>query len=103
MPNAVPLSWSLATGFLHILLTNERVPLLYPLTLVYQVSIGLGTFSPTEARKGSPLLHMCWEAMAQPLKDRLTTKNIVFLPYDSLYLPKALHGRSVAKWTMWVK
>ena len=31
----------------------------YPLFLQYQVSIGLGTSSPTEARQSRPLLHMC--------------------------------------------
>jgi hypothetical protein len=31
----------------------------WPPTLLHQVFAGLGTSSPTEARHGSPLLHMC--------------------------------------------
>ena len=32
----------------------------HPPLLGHRVSIGLSTSSPTEARQGSPLLHMCW-------------------------------------------
>jgi hypothetical protein len=31
-----------------------------PPSLGHQVSTGLGTSSPTEARQSNPLLHMCW-------------------------------------------
>lgn len=48
-PNPLPLrSW-------------EDVPLPYLPILVHQVSAGLGTSSPTEARQDSPLLHMSLE------------------------------------------
>ena len=36
-------------------------------TLVYQVSAGLGISSPTEARQGSCLLHMCPWTSNQPV------------------------------------
>jgi hypothetical protein len=35
-------------------------PTRYPLTLGHQVSIRLGTSSPTEARKDNLLLYMCF-------------------------------------------
>ena len=36
------------------------LPIGIPLPRRHQVSTGLGASSPTEARQGSPLLHMCW-------------------------------------------
>ena len=46
--------------------SSERVPPMYPPTLVHQVSAGLGVSSPTEARHGSPLLHMHLGPWASP-------------------------------------
>ena len=53
-------------SFLHPLLLrlweSEDLPLMsIPPTVVYQVSTGLGTSSPPEARQGSPLVHLSWE------------------------------------------
>jgi len=65
----LPPSWSPPFRVLHPilpLLASERVfsypscRLPHPLSLGHQVSTGLGSSFPTEAREGSPLLRMCW-------------------------------------------
>ena len=54
LPPSLPLTESLP----HHLWEGRCLPG-YPPTLVHQVSAGLGTSSPTKARQGSPLLHVC--------------------------------------------
>jgi hypothetical protein len=39
----------------------------YPATLVHQITVGLGSLSPIEARHGSPLLHTCLGPGPAPL------------------------------------
>jgi hypothetical protein len=36
-------------------------------TRVHQLSTGLSTSSPSEARHGSPLVHMCWMGVSDQL------------------------------------
>lgn len=60
-------------GPLHRVLPHQSSPLLlrewalpgFSPTLVHQISKELGTYFPTEATKGSLLLHMC-QASGQP-------------------------------------
>lgn len=55
----MPLSLHSDGSFPDTPFTSERVPQPgYPLTLVHQVTAGLGTSSPIEARGGSCLLHV---------------------------------------------
>ena len=71
-PSLCPPSWFPFSQFLiPFLLSYARAcfPLpssRHPLSLEPQISGGLGSSSPTEARPDSPLLYMCWEPWTSP-------------------------------------